>query len=524
MKYIKVGLKIIPTSLVIGLVGIILAFYTSFSADSRFFTVIEQYKQDFSYDNIHSSYSNLGTIIIHFQKPILEDGFFTFRLQEIGEAQAIYEAKYALRDVYYLPQYPFGFSIITSSKDKNYQISIDSQNLVLQKTGIKFELLYPFNKSELLQGKNMGEFLWGKMLQYTSILIDSNNMVFFITPALLYFCISIIRFILKNRFEKNEIYLQIAELMKPSFLALIIFIGYDILFIQKSSDFRIITVCLLWATLIYSYRYTPQKSFVGALLFLTLCPLLVFANMVYIAEKSAIWAYMYLVMGTIHAVIELKRDGKKGGKLEDRAHLFLNQISYFDSKIITLYKKYIIKKPTPTIHLVTFKEKMSYLTKKAREFVLFIFYITFVTILLLTITTIYIKTKSAHDRSLRNPQVEIIEPSLVYPGTKVIIYGDSFSGKEDSRNKLMKDGVEVRTDYWEDHKIIFTVPLSWKSGMMNFWIEKPIEWNGETIIEKTKPVPVKLLKVTGKFTPDDDLYFEQVKQWKKETREINGYK
>ncbi|PIY69558.1 hypothetical protein COY90_00025, partial [Candidatus Roizmanbacteria bacterium CG_4_10_14_0_8_um_filter_39_9] len=76
----------------------------------------------------------------------------------------------------------------------------------------------------------------------------------------------------------------------------------------------------------------------------------------------------------------------------------------------------------------------------------------------------------------------------------------------------------------EDHKIIFTVPLSWKPGPMNIWIEKPVEWNAETVIEKTKPISIKLLKVTGQFTPDDDLYFEQLKTWRKETREMNGYK
>jgi hypothetical protein len=117
-----------------------------------------------------------------------------------------------------------------------------------------------------------------------------------------------------------------------------------------------------------------------------------------------------------------------------------------------------------------------------------------------------------------------VEPTLVYPGTKVFLYGDRFGNNSNNKYALMKDGERVRVDYWEDHKIIFTVPLSWKSEPMNLWIEKPVEWNAETIIEKTKPVQIKLLKVTGKFTSDDELYFEQIKEWKRETKEMNGYK
>jgi hypothetical protein len=58
---------------------------------------------------------------------------------------------------------------------------------------------------------------------------------------------------------------------------------------------------------------------------------------------------------------------------------------------------------------------------------------------------------------------------------------------------------------------------------MNVWVERPVQWNGETIIEKTKEQQIKLLPVTSWSAPDDDLYFEQMKKWKKETREINGY-
>jgi hypothetical protein len=127
------------------------------------------------------------------------------------------------------------------------------------------------------------------------------------------------------------------------------------------------------------------------------------------------------------------------------------------------------------------------------------------------------------DRQNKNPGTPHIEPSLVYPATKVFLYGDRFGDGANEKYALMKDGERVRTDYWEDHKIIFTVPLSWKTGLLNIWIEKPVEWNAETIIEKTKAVQVKLLKVTGRFTPDDYLYFEQKKKWRKETLESNGY-
>jgi hypothetical protein len=131
---------------------------------------------------------------------------------------------------------------------------------------------------------------------------------------------------------------------------------------------------------------------------------------------------------------------------------------------------------------------------------------------------------SYRDRQLKNPRIAKIEPGLLYPATKVVLYGDSFGDNSNTNYALMRNGVPINVDYWEDHKIIFTVPLDWKSGDMRIWIQRPIEWNAETIIEKSKPFTIKLLKVTSGFTPDDDLYFEEMKNWRKETKEINGYK
>ena len=72
-------------------------------------------------------------------------------------------------------------------------------------------------------------------------------------------------------------------------------------------------------------------------------------------------------------------------------------------------------------------------------------------------------------------------------------------------------------------KDYFPVPLEWKDGYHKIWIEKQIDWDGKTTA-KSEAFEIKVLPITGNYTEDDGLYFEQMKTWRPETREVNGYK
>lgn len=525
MKLLKTLIRIMYTSVVISVVGLFFAFYFAFSSDVRFFSIIERYKQSPINKKIRASYPNLGAIIIHFDRPSSENGLFVFQLNEFGKKNIQYKASYKLIDIYYLPTYPFGFPIIQNSESKLYTVSLSPSKLVINKVGVIYELVYPFDKTTLLKGEKTIQFVKGKFFQYWNGLLYSNNILFFLTPTILYFLFFLLHFTLKDHLKNSDLYRNVEELLRPSFLVLLIYIGYDILFVSNSNDYVVTIGCILWILLTITYRFSSQKSLFGALFFISLCPLLLISDMQFVAEKAAIWAYLYIIMGTIHMLIEIKGEKHPNKfKFLEKIHSLLQYIINIDEQLMLWYKKKTFKKQNPIQLKMSIKDYIFHILKKIKEYILFIFYVVILTTIIVSLVTTYTKLMSARDRKLKNPIIRTIEPTLVYPATKVVLFGNSFGSKIDERYRLMKDGIEVRPDYWEDHKIIFTIPLGWKTGLMNIWIERPVQWNGETIIEKTEPTSIRLLPVTGKFTENDDLYFEQIKTWKKETREINGYK
>lgn len=525
VNILKNILKTFYYASIICLVSFCFAFFSSISQDKRIFSVIEKHKSIPINGEIYSKYSNLGSIVLSFNRPATNKGNFTFKLQEKGSKKVHYRVVYSLSDVYYLPAFPFGFPTIENSKNKIYLYSLTPHNLSLKKGGITYVLIYSFDKSSLLKGNTFFQYVEGKRNQYINELIDSKNIIFFILPVLIYILFSIIKSVLKSNFENSEIYLHFISLIHPFFLTLFIYIFFDIVFTATpQTDTAIIIVSALWSILIFTYRYSYKKSLVFALLFFFISPIFSYANMGISAEKSAMWAYIFMVIGVIHAFIEIKRQNVQTKfDIEEKLHVFLKNIVLIEDMIWSLCRKISIKKFESKIEKKDLKDYLHFIFTKVKEYIFYLLYVIFITLIILTVVIVYSKVMNIRDRNLKNPVVQQVEPTLVYPSTKVLLFGNSFGSKIDDRYRLMKDGTEVRPDYWEDHKIIFTVPLGWKTGFMNIWVERPVKWNGETIIEKTKPIQIKLLPVTQWLAPDDDLYFEQMKKWKKETKDINGY-
>ena len=90
----------------------------------------------------------------------------------------------------------------------------------------------------------------------------------------------------------------------------------DIFVFKFTSDFIILFLTGLWVLSIYRFKFEGRVSIGFALFFLILCPFLLIFKKELIAEKSAIWAYMFLVVGVIQMFIEYIREGKKSAKKE----------------------------------------------------------------------------------------------------------------------------------------------------------------------------------------------------------------
>jgi len=84
----------------------------------------------------------------------------------------------------------------------------------------------------------------------------------------------------------------------------------DIFFLPFTSDLIIFVFTLFWIGAVVGWKLEGRFSILGALIFLTMCPFLLIFKKDPIAEKAAIWAYMFLVVGVIQQLIELKRKPK----------------------------------------------------------------------------------------------------------------------------------------------------------------------------------------------------------------------
>lgn len=92
---------------------------------------------------------------------------------------------------------------------------------------------------------------------------------------------------------------------KDILLALCVFgVLFDIFVFEPQSDFIILVLTGLWAWSVWLQKLEGRISIGGGLIFLAMCPFLLIFQKELIAEKAAIWAYMFLLVGVGQMFIE----------------------------------------------------------------------------------------------------------------------------------------------------------------------------------------------------------------------------
>ena len=315
---------------------------------------------------------------------------------------------------------------------------------------------------------------------------------------------------------------------------------FDIFIFKKNSDFITLLLTITWILTMIGYRLEARTSFLFALFYLVLCPFLLILKLDFIAEKAAIWTYMMLVVGTIQSIIELKTNPTN---LKD-PFTVINKISlvlllvlnYLKQKLLSLIfivinffvgiiKLFINTKPRTMLDILL------NIVKVVLFFTIFFFGLFILSKAVYSIGTNICQQyqkKVAQEKRERLwksiiPTVDKIEPSLVYRGTKVVIYGRNFGWKNEPEIKLYKDNKEIIPDEITDDKVVFSVPLDWSYGKQTFQIEKIVGWDGKDIKVQTDNFSVKIIPVTGTYTKDDEEYFRLLPSLSPETRKRNGY-
>lgn len=320
-------------------------------------------------------------------------------------------------------------------------------------------------------------------------------------------------------------------------LAVLSVIFGQIFVIKDTYDLIIFIFVPLWILTLIGYRSDERISFVFALFFLVLTIFFKIVKETRIAENTAVWSYMFLFTGVLHTLLELKIQRKNiqqiteelkryiGSRIISSIILFLRKMYYLSIRLIQLTIK-AINICTHFIFDFNPKNVIDHLFNISKLMVV----ITVLTVIVIfsyqKIVQIRQEVEQRKQDFVRlslNPLVTKVQPQLTYRSTKVIIYGKRF-GWGESEKIFTTQNEEVRTDLWTDEKIVFTVPLHWPTGQMYFHIEKPAVWDGETVMAQSNVFSIKIIPTTQNFTPEDDLFFEQLKTLEPEVRIINGYK
>lgn len=475
-----------------------------------------------------ASNNYLGIISLRFNKENLS-GNSLFKIKNILDDDWYHTATISAEQYSTLPFYSFGFPVIEKSKNQTYKFEIKlfsgNRGLSLSKQEPVFASVYAYPKEMLLGNLGLLKDFAQKKISYYSGTKDYWKVFLIYSLPLLLYLLYISIF---HRYFKIKI---LKKLARPTIVIAIIAMMIDIFVIRKYADSTTIWLTLLWTAGVIAYRLDPRFSFGLVLVFLTTCPFLLVGNMDWIAEKSAIWTYMMLVVGTVQSIFEISPLLQKivKSRLSQMIIKFLRLVFLtFDYLIINL----LIFIGQSVASLLTFIFKKFPTTFYGWLIFIGKLIILIITIFIISVTSgfIIIKINNAiqiiNHKKIRlslNPVIDIVEPKLVYKSTKIVIYGRGF-GWDEKKSQALIDGEKIHTSLWNDSKIIFPVPLHWKDGIHKIWIEKKIDWDGKKQTAKSEVFEIKILPVTEKFTEDDKLYLEQMKTWSPETKEINGYK
>jgi hypothetical protein len=250
--------------------------------------------------------NNLGILAIRFNTFIrINKDSLIFRIKEKNAKDWYYTGKYKVDQFQPNDFFTFGFPIIANSQNKSYIFQLESikgeRNDAVALSEIEPVALakYQFTKAELLQNK---AFL--PVFIYKKIYYSFTDFNFFVSslPFLLPLLFSMLsmKSILKLSKDRKNLFLQIFT------LTLFIYLFLSPLMVVNSN----LIFLAFWIFLLLFIRLESSVSFLYALIFLCLTPILLLFKKDMIAENFAIWTYYFLVVGTIQSIYELKKNPK----------------------------------------------------------------------------------------------------------------------------------------------------------------------------------------------------------------------
>lgn len=264
--------------------------------------------------------NNLGIISIRFNTfKRINDDQLLFRIKETGQRKWYYEGTYKVDQFQPDDFFTFGFPIIPTSKDKKYQFEIQSTKgrhgnaIAISKINPVFVTKYQFTKDLLLHDKQLLlSHIYKKFLNTFDSVDFILSSIIYLYPFIFYLLWLypikqyVYRYTAENRILKSDIQFYLSLFVITSSIFLYIIIVRDL-----SSALATLILISLWLVFSIRYRLDSSVTFLLALLYLSICPILLLFQNGAAAEKDILWVYYFLAIGVFQRLLEINTNTNK---------------------------------------------------------------------------------------------------------------------------------------------------------------------------------------------------------------------
>lgn len=270
----------------------------------------ELFKGDIVKGEFHSRYKNLGVITVRFYNQDRDSkDVIAFRLKQAGQDKWLFESKYNTDQ--FLPHrlFPVGIPTINESDNQDYDFEIESLSgatnsgiIVDYSQEPIFVARSVFTKNELLSDRNkLFYFLTNKFLNIFGDPDIRLNTFFYFLPFIFYWLF------LATRGVRYQFLIGLSFLITM----------WDIFLLKSSSDALYIALLFFWALIARRFHFESRIAGLFAIGYLIITPVFLILGQDQMADKSAVWSYLFLCITVAQQVYELRYHPKNLFELKD---------------------------------------------------------------------------------------------------------------------------------------------------------------------------------------------------------------
>ncbi|MEK7605385.1 MAG: hypothetical protein AAB478_02555 [Patescibacteria group bacterium] len=269
----------------------------------------------------------------------INNDILTFRIKEKGDKKWYYENIYKVDQFQPNQLFPFGFPPIQNSKNKVFQIEIESAKgkyhdaVAINTKNPVIVMSYQLPVSRFLSKDGAIALLTYKQKIITfifdAIASRVQNFIILFLPPILYLTLMAWR---TSKFLET-----FANIVGSVLLGYIFLIGRLLPDNQQNSVVFIIVLLFLIAIIVRKYKMSYVIYFVVSIFFILLMSgILITLHRPDIADRSALFAYLFLLIGTFLGIIERKKKVKKGSLALFFNDLWIVKLFFFVSNYVFL--------------------------------------------------------------------------------------------------------------------------------------------------------------------------------------------